>query len=76
MRSSTSLEEATAKVEAQFALDHAECLASVYGVASQQLETKVAAVLKFFLGGAIGIKHWGTLKEEERKRPWYYTAYR
>lgn len=75
MKTSSSAEEAKQKVYDQYAADHPECLASVYRLAEKQLESKVKAVLKFFLGDE-GVKQWATLSEEERRRPWYYSAYR
>ena len=74
MRTSSTIEEAKQKVYEQYAADHLECLASVYRLAEKQLEPKVKAVLNFFLGG--GAKEWAALGEEERRRPWYYSAFR
>lgn len=76
MKTSATVAEAKEKVNEQFAIDHPGCLASAYKVAAKQLQPKVEAVVQFFLEHEGGVAQWGALSEEERKKPWYYSAFR
>lgn len=76
MKSGATIDEAREKVNDQFAADHPEYLASAYKVVLNELQAKVKAVSEFFLGGENGVDEWGSLSEEEQKKPWYYSAWR